>query len=88
MDYNEQDKEFSQKIQREQNLAIVMAREVWLKEIKKGNYQASKDYLERKRRDEFSVKQEISQKSDITISGKDIKSMSDHDLECLISWNK
>jgi len=41
-----------------------MARKVWLKEIQNGSYMASKDYLERKRKKEFSTREEVSNEHD------------------------
>lgn len=43
--------------------ANIKARKVWVSEIENGNYQASKEWLERKEKDEFSLKQEITQES-------------------------
>ena len=40
----------------------IQAKKNWLKEIKGGNYNSSKEWLERKSRDEFSLRQEVDQK--------------------------
>jgi hypothetical protein len=38
------------------------AKRNWVNEIKGGNYQASKEWLERRAKDEFSLKQELDTK--------------------------
>jgi len=58
-DYIRANTDFSAKIKNDQNVPIVMARKVWIKEIKDGNYTAAKDYLERKRKKEFSLRTEV-----------------------------
>ena len=42
-----------------QNIPIVMARKVWLSKIQEGDYQASRDYLKAKRKEEFSERSEV-----------------------------
>jgi transcriptional regulator with XRE-family HTH domain len=44
----------------------IKAREVWKEEIKQGSYQASKEWLERREKEEFSLKQEVVQESTST----------------------
>lgn len=42
----------------------------WIQKLEDWEYQASKEWLERKSRDEFSLKQEIDQKTDWTLTIK------------------
>jgi len=44
----------------------------WVSKIQASDYQASKEWLERKSRDEFSLKQEIEQKGEMTLIHKNI----------------
>ena len=53
-DYMKWDKEFSDKIEALQNIPIVLARTWWIEKIKKWDYTACKDYLERKKPKEFA----------------------------------
>jgi len=46
----------------------MLAKNNWLSKIKDGDYTASKDWLERKAKDEFSLKQELEQTGDLNIN--------------------
>ena len=61
-DYINNSVEFSDRIDVCKNYAIELARRNRISEVKKWNYQASKDYLERKKKDEFSLRQETTGK--------------------------
>lgn len=54
------DEEFRWKIEFYQDTPNVMARQVWREKIAKWDYQASKEWLERRERIEFSTKLEMS----------------------------
>ena len=68
----------------------------WIKKINEQDYQASKEWLERKSRDEFSLKTETDNTTKIEIEGnisiKDAESMSEYERnelrKAIISWEK
>lgn len=62
--YDEEDREFANKVERERNKVNAVARKVWYLKIGAGNYQAAKDWLERTERDE------LGQGIDITSGGE------------------
>lgn len=47
---------YFKKIQAEIDFPVIEARKVWLAKIQEGDYQASRDYLRAKRKDEFAEK--------------------------------
>lgn len=60
-DYQAKHPEFKAKKEALKRTPNIAAKRNWLKEINGGNYQASKEWLERRAKDEFSLKQEIDQ---------------------------
>jgi len=46
-------------IEAAQNFLLIKAESVWAEKIQAGDYQASKEYLERKLKGEYSLRQEI-----------------------------
>lgn len=60
------DEEFQNRIMREQKKIDAVARLVWFKKIASGNYQAAKDWLEKRE------KAEMGQSIDITTNGESI----------------
>lgn len=53
------DESFSSKLSKLMNSPNVRARAVWVKRIDEGDYQAAKDWLERREKNEFSLRQEM-----------------------------
>ena len=54
-----EDEEFRSKIEFYRDTPNVLARQTWREKIAKGDYQAAKDWLERKEKSEFSLKTEV-----------------------------
>ena len=58
-EWMQQDEEFRSKIEFYKDTPNVLARQTWREKIAKGDYQAAKDWLERKEKSEFSLKTEV-----------------------------
>lgn len=58
-EWAQHDEEFRSKIEFYQDTPNVLARTTWREKIVKGDYQAAKDWLERKEKNEFSTKTEV-----------------------------
>lgn len=63
--YIDKNPEFSKRKELLKRTPNIQAKANWVKEIKQGTYTSSKEWLERKSRDEFSMRQEIQQEQDI-----------------------
>ena len=71
----QEDEEFRSKIEFYKDTPNVLARQTWREKIAKGDYQAAKDWLERREKNEFSLKTEI----DHTSKGESIATISSVD---------
>ena len=58
----------------------IKAKENWATEIKQGNYHSSKEWLERKSKDEFSLKTETKNETHLNLN-VDVTNLSDEELE-------
>lgn len=69
--YCKKNPDFSDKKEQLKKNPNLKAKQVWIDKIEEGDYNASKEWLERKSREEFSTKQNIDQnttiESDITV---------------------
>ena len=64
----------------------IQAKKNWVKEIKGANYASSKEWLERKAKDEFSTKEIIDQTTkQVNYSKEEWDDMSDDDLDLIIN---
>ena len=79
----QEDEEFRSKIEFYKDTPNVLARQTWREKIAKGDYQAAKDWLERREKNEFSLKTEI----DHTSKGESIATISSVDkFTSLLYW--
>lgn len=78
-DYQAKHPEFRKRKEELKKTPNMHAKKVWMKEITGGNYTASKEWLERKARDEFSLRHEVEQSWDLNLH-VDFSTMSDDEL--------
>jgi len=78
----EEDEDCRQKIDAWKDTPNVIARNNWIKELKNWTYQASKDWLERREKNEFSLKQEqeINQ-TNLNFSKEDLSNMTNEEFK-------
>jgi len=66
IDYQNNDEDIRKKIERMQNVPILAALQVVTDDVRAGNVDTAKWYLERKRKQEFSTKSEVS--ADVSVN--------------------
>ena len=82
--YIEKNPEFWQRKEALKKKPNIQAKVNWIKKIQTNNYQASKEWLERKSRDEFSLKQftdSLNTNLNLDLTPEDIDSMTMNELE-------
>jgi len=82
--YIEKNPAFSKRKEILKRTPNIQAKSNWVKEIKKGAYNSSKEWLERKAKDEFSLKREIEQSWDLNLN-LNLAEASDEELDKYIN---
>jgi len=85
-DYIKKNPEFSKRKEDLKHDLKMVAKTIMNKSLRSWDKSDAKWYLERKGKDEFSLRQEVDQKTEITIDLKELEEASDEDLEKLINW--
>ena len=78
--YIEENPEFWQRKEELKKQPNIKAKLNWMKKMNEEDYQASKEWLERKSRDEFSLKTEVDTKLKWELKVNSVKQMTDDDL--------
>lgn len=85
--YIEKNPEFWKRRELLKRTPNIKAKENWVKEIKQGTYASSKEWLERKAKDEFSTKEIIDQTTkQVNYSKDEWEWMSDEELDGIANW--
>lgn len=83
-EYQGKNPKFKERKEELKKMPNMHAKKVWVKEITGGNYQASKEWLERRSKDEFSLKIETKNETDVNMS-VEVSGASDEELDKLIN---